>query len=93
LEHQGLIRRRLDARDRRRSLLGLTNKGRRFDVGAEGTIEAAIQHALEQTKPRKIEAARELLATIAGTLGSPRSTAAEQSVQARRESRPPSRRR
>ena len=93
LDGQGLIRRRLDARDRRRSLLGLTDKGRRFDVGAEGTIEAAIQHALERTPPRKIEAARELLSTIAGTLGDLESTVAEQPTPARRKPRSPSRRR
>ena len=40
LERRGLIRRRSDARDGRRFLLGLTERGRRFDVEAEGTVEA-----------------------------------------------------
>lgn len=93
LERQGLIRRRLDARDRRRSLLGLTDKGRRFDVGAEGTVEAAIQHALGRTPPRNIDAARELLSTIAEALGELESTTAEQPTPARRRRRPPSPRR
>jgi len=90
LERQGLIRRRLDARDRRRSLLGLTDKGRRFDVGAEGTVEAAIQHALERTPPRKIDAARELLSAIVEALGDLESTTAEQTTSAPRRRRPPS---
>lgn len=93
LERQGLIRRRLDARDRRRSLLGLTEKGRRFDVGAEGTVEAAIQHALDRTSAEKIEATRELLSTIAGTLSDPKSTGSARSEQTRRKPRPPSRHR
>lgn len=70
LERQGVIRRRADARDGRRSLLGLTDKGRQFDVETEGTVEAAIQHALERTPHEKLQAAREVLASIAETLGS-----------------------
>lgn len=93
LERQGLIRRRLDARDRRRSLLGLTDKGRRFDVGAEGTVEAVIQHAIERTPSRKFDAARELLSTIAEALGDLESTTAEQPTPTRRRHRPPTPRR
>lgn len=69
LERQGLIGRRADARDRRRSLLGLTDKGRLFDVQTEGTVEAAIQRALERSAHDKVQAAREVLASIAETLG------------------------
>lgn len=68
LERQGLVRKRADPRDGRRLLLSLSNKGRRFDVKAEGTIEAAIQRALERAPLGQIEAAGALLASIAGTL-------------------------
>ncbi|HEU5074377.1 MAG TPA: MarR family transcriptional regulator [Polyangiaceae bacterium] len=93
LEGQGLIQRRLDARDRRRSLLRLTNKGRRFEVGAEGTVEAAIRHALDRTPAPTIEAARRLLTTIAETLDNLESPASERSGPARRKRTPPSPRR
>jgi DNA-binding MarR family transcriptional regulator len=68
LERQGLVRRRSDPRDRRRSLLGLTDKGRGFDVRTEGTVEAAIQSVLEHTSPDKLDAARDMLESIANAL-------------------------
>lgn len=74
LERQRLIRRRPDPRDGRRSLLGLTGRGRWFDVEAEGTVEAAIQQALACTPRRKLEATREVLECIATSLERPRAT-------------------
>ena len=68
LEQLGLMRKRVDPRDGRRSLLSLTDNGRLFDVETEGTVEAAIQCALEATAPDKVVATRELLSTIAETL-------------------------
>lgn len=68
LERQGLLRRRADFRDRRRALLSLTEKGRAFDVEAEGTVEAAIQDALERSPREKVQSAREVLVTIAERL-------------------------
>jgi len=68
LEQQGLLRRRSDPRDARRSLLGLTDKGRSFDVDAEGTVEACIAASLKHTPMHKIEAARAVLNEIAGRL-------------------------
>lgn len=70
LERQGLIRRRSDSRDRRRTLLGLTDKGRAFDVDAGETIEAAIQRILETTPSDKLRAAREVLESITSMLES-----------------------
>jgi DNA-binding MarR family transcriptional regulator len=72
LERQGLIRRRSDPRDGRRALLGLTDKGRSFEVEAEGTVEAAIQRTLESTAPEKVQATREVLESIATILSSSR---------------------
>jgi DNA-binding MarR family transcriptional regulator len=68
LERQRLIRRRSDPRDGRRSLLGLTGKGRRFDVATEGTIEAAVSRVLEHAPAEAIQAARDVLRAIAASL-------------------------
>jgi len=68
LERRGLVRKRTDPRDGRRLLLSLSNKGRLFDVEAEGTIEAAIQRTLDRAPSDQIEAARALLASVAETL-------------------------
>ena len=48
LEGEGVIRRRADPRDRRRSLVGLTALGRRLDVEAEGTVESAVRSLRSQ---------------------------------------------
>jgi MarR family transcriptional regulator, organic hydroperoxide resistance regulator len=71
LERGGLIRRRSDPRDGRRALLGLTDKGRRLDVAAEGTIEAAVARALREVSPGTLEAAREVLQSVAASLAKP----------------------
>jgi DNA-binding MarR family transcriptional regulator len=68
LERQGSIRRRPDPRDKRRTSLGLTQRGRQFDVAAEGTIESAVSRALAKTSARKIRAARDVLLSIADSL-------------------------
>lgn len=68
LERRGLIDRRLDPRDARRSLLGLTSKGRQFDIDREGTVEAAIHGALPGFSAEKLRATREVLELIAGAL-------------------------
>jgi DNA-binding MarR family transcriptional regulator len=70
LERQGLIRRRADSRDARRFLVSLTERGRGFDIGMEGTIEAGIQHVIERTHVDTLRSAREVLASLAVSLGS-----------------------
>lgn len=70
LEGQGVLRRRTDPDDARRSLLWLTQKGRAFDLDdTEGTVEASIARTLERTPTHKLTAARELLAAITQQLG------------------------
>ena len=68
LERRGLLRRRQDARDGRRWLLGLTEMGRLLDVEREGTVEAAVKDALDRTAPAKLAATREVLASLARAL-------------------------
>jgi DNA-binding MarR family transcriptional regulator len=68
LERRGLVRRRRDPRDGRRSMLGLTARGRLLDVETGGTVEAAIRNTLERTSRGKVQAAREVLARVARAL-------------------------
>lgn len=68
LEQQGFLRRRADPRDARRSLFGLTDKGRRFDQRTEGSEEAAIAAVLKRSTPEKVKAAREVLESISTIL-------------------------
>lgn len=68
LERRGLIRRRPDARDRRRWLLGLTRQGQQFNRDTPGTIEAAVQRTLRSTAAHNVAGARIVLATFAREL-------------------------
>lgn len=84
LERQRLVHRRPDPRDGRRLLLSLTDKGRLFDVEAEGTVEAGIRNALEQMGPNEISAACKVMTSITNTLAKEVSTAEEAAAEARR---------
>ena len=68
LERQGLLRRRSDPHDARRSLLRLTDRGRAFDVEASGTVEAHVASVLARAPAQQVRGARELLAEIAAAL-------------------------
>ena len=68
LERRGLIRRRPDARDRRRWLLGLTRQGRVFNRDTSGTIEAAVQRTLRSTAAHELDSARFVMSTLAREL-------------------------
>jgi DNA-binding MarR family transcriptional regulator len=68
LERSGLLARTTDDRDARRSLLRLTSKGRRFDVAALGTVEAAVERALARLDAPQIEATRAVLRAVTESL-------------------------
>jgi DNA-binding MarR family transcriptional regulator len=73
LEQRGFIERRRDPRDARRASLGLTAKGRRLDVAAAGTVEAAVDQTLTAAGRGDIQAASRVLRILAETL-TPRPT-------------------
>jgi DNA-binding MarR family transcriptional regulator len=72
LEHRGLLERRRDPTDRRRLRLGLTARGRQFDVPSQGTIEAAVARALGTLPGSTLPPARAALAAIARMLDAER---------------------
>jgi DNA-binding MarR family transcriptional regulator len=76
LVRRGLIQRRPDAQDGRRTLLALTAEGRRFDVagrrsgkGGAETAEAAVARALGRLRPTEVAAARRTLSALSEALG------------------------
>lgn len=65
LERRGLLRRRADARDRRRARFTLTPKGEALDRERAGTVEAAVRRALARLSPTEVQAARGVLEALA----------------------------
>jgi DNA-binding MarR family transcriptional regulator len=68
LERQGLVKRSLDARDRRRHFLGVTPEGRRIDAVTEGTVESALAETLARLPADRVAHARAVLLAIAEAL-------------------------
>jgi DNA-binding MarR family transcriptional regulator len=68
LEKKGLLLRLPDSRDRRRSLLALSAKGKRLDVETEGTVEVAIARAMARLPGDELEATIRVLGTLKGSL-------------------------
>jgi MarR family transcriptional regulator, organic hydroperoxide resistance regulator len=68
LKEQGLVARRVDPRDRRRVLLGLTRKGRQLDIATEDTVEDAVRVALSTVSEQEIRSAGEVLGKICASL-------------------------
>lgn len=69
LEQRKLLERLEDVEDRRRTLLRLTDAGRRLDATrGPGTVESALRRALGRFEPAQLETARQVLIAIAEEL-------------------------
>jgi DNA-binding MarR family transcriptional regulator len=65
LQERGIVERRTDPKDGRRALFDLTQRGRELDTLRVGTVEALVRQTLKNLPRRKIDAAQEVLATLA----------------------------
>jgi DNA-binding MarR family transcriptional regulator len=61
LEERGLVVRRRDPTDNRKTRVALTRAGRRFDHPAKGPVEQAVARVLRVTPERDIDAVRSFL--------------------------------
>ncbi len=68
LERRHLLTRSRDPKDGRRVSVALTAKGRRLDVRARGTVEAATDRLLEARPAVEIDQVREVLASLSALL-------------------------
>jgi DNA-binding MarR family transcriptional regulator len=68
LDRLGLVKGTTDPADRRRLLLQLTQKGRKFDIAAPGTAEAAVERVLVGARAGDLARARAVLVRITDAL-------------------------
>lgn len=76
LVRRGLVHRRPDAKDWRRALLGLTTKGRRFEVATKGlgpasAVETTVARTIGRLPRGDVAAARRTLTALAASLSTP----------------------
>ncbi|CAN5925780.1 hypothetical protein BH11MYX4_BH11MYX4_54110 [soil metagenome] len=68
LVDRGYLARARDAEDARIAHFSLTAEGEKIDASQAGTVEAAVRRALARVPDDKLDAAREVLATLAAEL-------------------------
>ncbi len=68
LEAQKLIERVADPRDRRRSRVSLSARGRRIDRARRGTVEAATRRAMARVDDRTIRSSAAMLGILTAEL-------------------------
>jgi DNA-binding MarR family transcriptional regulator len=68
LARRGLVSRQSDPRDRRRTRLGLTSRGRALDVTSSGTIEAAVMETFKSLPAGKVRVTEEVLSLLTSEL-------------------------
>jgi DNA-binding MarR family transcriptional regulator len=64
LEKQGMLVRRADPDDRRRSRFQLTRRGKQIDRERKGTVEAAVRRALARADVATVERSEALLLSL-----------------------------
>ncbi len=69
LEQEGYLTRGIDKKDRRRTQLKVTDRGRRIARSTAGTVEEAMQAALGGVSDKTLQAASEVLTAVARELG------------------------
>jgi len=67
LEARGVLQRRVDPKDGRRALFGLTMRGKKLDTLRTGLVEQAVKRALARL-PGEIAASQRMLAALASEL-------------------------
>ena len=68
LQRRGLVRRSRDPGDGRLARFVLTSRGRRLDVPAPGTVEAAVKRVLARVPVARLRPGAELLTAVAAAL-------------------------
>ena len=68
LEQRKLLARRVDPRDRRRSFLGLTPKGRAVDLDAAQTVESVVEKLLARIPPERVRTTAATLKRVSHAL-------------------------
>lgn len=68
LESKGLIERRRDPRDQRRTSLGLTAKGRELDRATPGTVESAVEQLMVDVERADLEVTASVLERLTARL-------------------------
>lgn len=75
LNQRGLLQQRDDPRDRRRTLLGLTPRGRELDIDEGSAIDEIVARVLATGTANEVDATRKILARLAvafeGAIGPP----------------------
>lgn len=72
LEARGLLRRTVDAEDRRRARFVLTRAGAAIDRERRGTVEAAVRRALARTPASEVKQAAAFMTLLATELAGDR---------------------
>jgi MarR family transcriptional regulator, organic hydroperoxide resistance regulator len=68
LEDRGLIERRVDPEDARRSIFHLTRQGLTLDEVRTGTVEAGVRRAVSRLTPAQLSAARHAISLVVAEL-------------------------
>jgi len=68
LTQKGLVARQVDARDRRRIQLGLTDRGRAIVDIKHGTVERAVERLVERAGVERVASTKSTLAELATLL-------------------------